>query len=643
MPQQPTNEDPLQWIAIDDFTPGCYSNGGVVVGNTVDRMLSAPPGAADAENTWACYALPSKALAALPGVTQTYTWPDTTSTGYNHTAAAPTYVVGLLVHDELASGNTEAILIGEFDTGSNHYWQAYSDVLETSSLNSIVNTVEATGAGIFGSPYIQATRVANAFIVSGVSVGATTVFTISTVSATNPFAVGNVFYLDQLPVGVTGLMLNTPYTVTAIGGSSGAWTISIGTPTTGGSWSAGGLMTILQIPYGPVFVFPSGGPANVSAGQLYMYPNPATPTSYAALPMMANPGGSVSGQTIAHQSRIFVLAGSNYPYPPANFTTNESLNYTDPPLTASMGNQQTVLAAEQPYGYGGAGSISAGELFLVKKRGGGILLSGDINTSAQVTVLPGVQPTGNFYGNAASTPMGLLYCSEDNGAWVWNGSNTSQKVSQNLDDAFFLPPEFNGGMASNNYGYYVSSFGDKMYFSNNWLFDTRGGGWWTYYPRKSAGTVGGVQGEDLFWVQPVNGNYIYCAQLSFIGATSLNFMYRFDPATAAQYYQWRSLPFRVTDRDHRTDIREVVIRASCSASNGTITVSVYDQDVFETSQTMPSPVGTGPQIIRFNMPGGGYSEPQIQVAVANSSPGDMPIIHSIEIGYRERAHQAVQN
>jgi hypothetical protein len=359
--------------------------------------------------------------------------------------------------------------------------------------------------------------------------------------------------------------------------------------------------------------------------------------------MMANPGDSITGQTIVHQSRIFVLAGVDYGYPAGGgFATNENLNFTDPPLSASMGDQQTVLVAEEPFGYGCAGSISAGELFLVKKRGGGVVLIGDIVTSAQVTMLPGVQPTGNIYGNAASTPMGFVYCSFDNGAWVWNGSNTSQKVSQNLDDGFFLPPEFSP-MASNNYAFYVSSFGDKVYFNNNWLFDTRTGGWWPYYPRKAVGTVGGIQGEDLYWVQPVNGNCIYAAQLSFVGSTSLNFMYRFDPSFPAQYYQWTSLPFRVTDRDHRTDIREVVIRASSSNGNGKITVSILDQNVFQTSQVMPAAIGEGPEIIRFNMPGGGYSEPQIQVAVQATSSGDMPIIHSIEIGYRERAHQAVQN
>ena len=530
--------------------------GGSIVGNTTDRRVSAPLGAADAEVTYGCYALPNKALAALPGVTHTYAWPGIAYSGTQ-------FLVGLLIHDELADGTTEAIIISEFDNGTNHYWQAYSFIIESLATNVIANTVNVTAAGIFGSPYPQFTRVANAFIISNVSVGATTTFTTSYVSAANPFAVSpaanSTFYLDQLPGGITGLSLNTPYTVTAVGGSSGAWTFTISAPTTGGSFSAppNGEATILEIPYGPVAVFPSGGPAQAAqggttGGQLYMYPDPANRSAFGVFPMMANPGASVTGQTIVHQSRILVSAGVTYTYPAGSgFDTNENLNFTDPPLSASMGNQQTVLAAEEPYGYGAGGSISAGELFLAKKRGGGVIVTGDI-VSPQVTILPGVQPTGNFYGNGASTPMGFVYCSLDNGAWVWNGSNTSQKISANLDDGFFLPPEFGTTLASNNYGFYVSSFGDKLYFSDNWLYDTRNGSWWTYYPRPNNG------GANLFWVQPVNGNFVYAGALSIVNDGT--FLYRFDPSTPSQNYQWQSLPLKLTAPNHRSDIREVVVQ-----------------------------------------------------------------------------------
>jgi hypothetical protein len=37
------------------------------------------------------------------------------------------------------------------------------------------------------------------------------------------------------------------------------------------------------------------------------------------------------------------------------------------------------------------------------------------------------------------------------------------------------------------------------------------------------------------------------------------------------------------------------------------------------------------------------SEPQVQINVDNSSSDDMPVVHSISVKYRERAHQGVTN
>ena len=566
MPKDQTTEDPTLWISIDDFTPGCYSNGGVVVGNSVDRQLAAPLGAADAENTWSCYALPSKSLAALPGITHSYAWGGASSGGVT------AYLVGLLVHDELTDGTTEAFAISEYDTGSGtgHHWQAYSFILESTTWNLITNTAEATSGGLFGSPYPAFTRVnlvqigsagspltltSGSFtITSGAGWGATvagdgiSIYGVFSGAPTLPF--------DTFVESVVGTTLTLS---AAIGGTSGTGSVAV---------------TSQTIPGNPVIAFPAGGPASpttVSNGQLYLYPDPSNPAAFAALPLITGPPyTSVAGQVVTHQNRIICFAGVNFSYPAGSgFNTNENINYTDPPNSASYGDQMTVLQAEDPFGYGGAASISAGELFIIKKRGGGVVVTGDIN-SPNVTWLPGVQPTGNLYGNVGSTPIGLVYCSEDNGAWTWNGGSQSSKISQSLDDAFFLPPEF-ATMGSNNYGFYVNYFGDKVYFSNNWMYDTRTGGFWTYYPRKAQ------SGQDLFWVQPVNGNYIYAAQLSFTGTN--NFMYRFDPATSAQTYQWQSLPFRTTDRDHRTDIREIVIRASCSTTQTSpFTVNLLDQN-----------------------------------------------------------------
>jgi hypothetical protein len=649
-PNKQTTEDPLQWVAIDDFSPGCYSNGGVVVGNSVDRMLSAPPGAADAENTWSCYALPDKSLAALPGVTDTYVWPANYNSNPATTPPQTSYLTGCIIHDELGDSDTEAILICVFDDLGSTYgrsFQAVSFQLETLTTNNIILVTGSTSSGgIFGSPYPQFTRAFISAFVGGVTITNGT-DTVTVASGGFPgFVAGEVVNVMSTSVGtayfpsgttVVSIVSNTMTLSNNAIVTGGPATGIIGTPGLAGTSSSS-----TSDPGQPVVVFPSGPPEQpAGTSQVYMYPNPTTPSSFAPLTLItgaANAQSSVAGQLFVHQSRILIYSSTNYTWPiGGTFFTNENLNFTDPPNSAVLGDQQTVLAAEEPFGYGTGGSISAGEFFIIKKRGGGLVVTGDI-FSPNVTILPGVQSTGNIVGQGASTPAGFVYCSFDNGAWVWSGGSTSSKISQNLDDGFFLPPEYSSGMKSNNYGFYVNSFGDKVYFSNNWLWDTRTGGWWPYYPRKAQG------GADLFWVQPVNGNYIYAAQLSFTHP-NLDFMYRFDPATSAQTYQWQSLPFRTTDRDHRADIREIVIRASCSTNQtNPFTVTILDQNAtVATLTTTDTVVGPGPQLIRFNAPGGGLSEPAIRVTSTNSTTGDSPIIHSIEVGYRLRAHQAAGN
>lgn len=549
-PTERVDPDAIKYLKLDDFSAGCYSNGGSVVGNTTDRSLPAPPGAADAENTYACYAIPSGGLAALPGITATYVWPG------NFKASGTTYVTGILIHDELGNGTTEAILIGEYDDGVNHQMQAMSYVIETVTATNIVLTTETTGVGIFGSPYPQMTRMANA------------------------------------------------------------------APTT--------------TPGHPSIVWPSGGPAQPAGiTSVYVYPDPATPTLYPPRNLITGAAGaqtSVAGQLNVHQSRVIIFAGTAYGWPTGgSFNTNENINFTDPPNSTVLGQQNTVLAAEEPYGYGAAGSISAGEFFVVKKRGGGLIVSGDI-FAPNVTLLPGVQSTGNIYGSGESTPGGFFYASFDAGAWVWNGSNTSRKVSQNLDDSFFLPVEF-GPMASNNYGFYFSHFGDKVYCSNNWMYDTRNQAWWTYWPRAAQG------GQDLFWTQPINGNFIYAAQLSFTNSNKA-FMYRFDPATPAQIYQWQSLPLHLPGEvDRVSDIREVLLRVSSSIPGASITVSILDKGTVVSAQATSVSPSVGPDYVRFNFGSIGVTEPALRIRVANSGV-DMPIIHGIEIGYKPRAHQA---
>lgn len=558
MPPKEQNIHGDQWLDISDFSPGAFSHDNTVSGN--QRLLPAPPGAHDPSGTFACLCLPNGGLGALQGVGETWDWPIEQGSG-----SVITYLGGLLIHDDLVNGTIEAIIIDEYDDGTNHFFFAASFILDTSTATSIVATTEASG-GLnefpYGSPYPFMTRMAD-----------------------------------------------------------------VDPTTTAGQ---------------PVVVFTSASFAqdNGASGQLYVYPNPATPTLYNPLELIANPSPqSVTGQVLGHQSRVIILSGIGYDWPTGAgaMSINENINYTDPPngdvLPAqSTAGQQTVLVAEEPFGYGCGGSISAGELFLVKHRGGGVVVTGDI-FAPNVTYLPGVQPTGEGYGNADSGTAGFFYCSVDNGAWVWDGGNVSQKISPQLDDNFFhMDP------AAENLSWYVRCIGDKVYFSNNWLYDTRTQSWWKYYPDSTQG------GVDLFWTQYVQGPSFYAAKLSWlVGADT--FLYRFDSNLANPHYQWRSMPLKLAGEDRVVDIREIVVRASSAVSDCAVTLTVLDAgNVVWGPEEQAGDVSDGPDFIRWNVGALGLTEPQIQVNVDNSgTPGDNAVIHSISVKYKQRAHIGTTN
>ena len=644
----PAAQDPgPQWLRIEDFSPGCYSASGIVVGNDLATHLPAPLGAADAANTYSCFALPSKALAALPGVTQTYPWP----TDYKNPGT--TYIVGCLVHDELLDGTTEAVMMSEYHSGATSYWEACSYILETASTHSVASVTYSNAAGgIFGSPYPAMTRTSSTSSNNVTGMAASNLPAsgtgITTVTVAGTYTVGEQVYFTQLPNGIAGIVLGQGYPVVG----TGSGTVLVGVTTTG-TWSSGGVLSTVGTGVAnPAVVFP--GPGTTNAGHLWVYPNPNTPTTYAALDII-NSGTAITGQVVCHNSRIVTFTGTGgtgYGWPAGGgFNTNENVFYTDPPLSTLYTSNvipPTIFSPENPYGYGAAGSISAGELFVSKKRGGGLIVTGDLYNPS-VTVLPGVTSTGNIYGQGASTTAGFVYCSYENGCWSWNGSNTSQKLSTTLDDGFFLPSDFDT-MQSNNYGFFVSGYRSKVYVSNNWMMDTNTGAWWTYYPRKSQG------GADLFYTQTANGDYVYATKLSFLNTdvdapfTTPTFMYRFDQKTAASTYQWQSLPLHLAPVNQVVDVRQVIVRASNAMKGGVdnkaqVTISIVDNgEVIAGPFTQDSVVGSGPQLIRFNVGALGCYEPSVRINVNAQNPtGVMPTIHGIDMQYNISNHLPSSN
>jgi hypothetical protein len=79
--------------------------------------------------------------------------------------------------------------------------------------------------------------------ITGISQAASAVITVNTASGSNPFAIGETVGVTGITVGMTQIN-NVNARVTNIGGSSGAWTVTINVNSTGFTpWSAGGTLS----------------------------------------------------------------------------------------------------------------------------------------------------------------------------------------------------------------------------------------------------------------------------------------------------------------------------------------------------------------------------------------------------------------
>lgn len=395
----------------------------------------------------------------------------------------------------------------------------------------------------------------------------------------------------------------------------------------------------------PVLIFPSAvlTDGHGDQGHLYAYPPVTDPTSYSVQDLIDPTTSGVTGQVVTYNSRVQVLSGVGYAWPiPGGISTNENINYTDPFGSDAYGNQQVILAAEQPWGYGAWGSVSVGELILIKKSGGGVVMNGDISAPNSVIPLPGIESTGDFVGKADASSIGLVYCSQNRGAWLWNGGNTSQKISSQIQDNFY--DASSTVIQSNNYGFCASHWQDWVLFSNNWLFDPDTGAWWILWPTTNNGNSKVIGYTFWWWQQGRLGYQVYAAplKLGVTGDFSTNWYARFNSETAAGHYSWTSLPMHVVPNATRVvDVTQVIVRCSSpDGTGGTVTANIGDW-----SATTDGVIGSNPTTFRFNAGNGclGLSDITLNLTSETATDGSAPIIDSVDIGFSTRARQGSDN
>lgn len=495
------------------------------------------------------------------------------------------YETGFAANLGLDDGTTELIIMLEGDDGTNHYYLVYSVIAETGAANVILSTTNSTtGPDVFGAAFPSWTRM-----------------------STQPVE------------GDSGYVLPSPVLV---------WPGAVGTDANGGR------------------------------GHVYVYPDPTNPSAFGVFDMVSpTPGDSaVAGAVYCYADRVIVFQGEGSDWPAGSgMNTNENIGVTDPPegdvYPDNFGTDipnTTILSAESPWGYAAWGSVSVGEMVLIKKNGGAVIVNGDILAPSSIIPLPAVESIGgDGLGLACPSTIGLVYCSQNRGAWVWNGGNVAQKISNQLDDDFFNPASTADTTPNNNYLFLVERWQDWLVFSNNYLYKRKSdgsGSWWILYPNESQTSEFLQPITFYWWKQGRQGNSMWAAQLVLNKTpASKNIYYnKFDSTVPTSHYQWATLPIHVVPTaDRQTDVRHVYIRASQpdGSLTSTITLTINGVEIGTTTE----PIGVDPQVFRFNA-GLKDQDITIQLNCDNSTPGESaPIIHSIDCEYRVREGERSSN
>lgn len=459
-------------IVFNDFSPGIYQSR---YESAVASTQQGPPprGAASITNTYRCGAGPDGALGPLPRRT-----PTTFTNSVRGSTAG--YVAGMV-----EVWNTDALVDSQISTVDSAIVDGTAAVMSHSWLMNdgdtpvgfhlFAATTFYQDQQVFGTPYTVARNQTDIYFnVTGqvfahpedyrINVGL-----LARGASTYPLAPVPLDPLFVQPIylhtfsffgpGLFGVYLKSGGTAFSVAELAMIRDTAV---TAGGRLGTAAVNSGLNVMYYPEQAA-VGSSFTVSAANTFL-PAPLA---------MGTAASTQVRHLVYHQGRAVTVLQLN-----ANFAlTNHGrpiLYYMSPyrvKLNDSPG--YVVPGEESSTGYGAVASMNANELVMFAHDGGALVIRGDL-ASPVLTSLPMVEGTYNVECVPAVTPLGVVYLSR-NGVFAWNGRDSSKKLSGQID----------GDLT--DYATTVPRLGTRgrlgwwhpwVCCPNNWLHDTRTGGWW---------------------------------------------------------------------------------------------------------------------------------------------------------------------
>lgn len=585
----------LEKITLDDFSPGIWNDWQGAGGG-----ISAPQGAAQLTGTFGCVASVGGGLMAAPKKvnTQTQALIDAT-TGTDNKYPTGDYRVHILalrnmspVYKKAAGGGTQSEYPDMPWLGM-QWWYDSTGVGTTFKQRTVVRAYKS----YLASP---------------------STYTPVNATATNGFAVGN------FPsYGYIGL---------DIGRSNSPDPTKFGGPVMACSWYA-------------ISALPGTGEFGS-----FIYPPNTAPTTDATQAFWWDASGAGMMSIFSHQDRFLGFAfGFQAGAIGTDFGVNGGVEQTELVAYTNVNDVGGTTANvgswvnENPHSYGSWKSINAGELFLVKKRGGAVILRGDVVLPIVIR-LPGAEPTGLAVNIGSPLPDGSFLYGSERGVYAWNGGDATKSLSPGLSGWFWknttdkapdgthdivdqlINPVFFRSAGRDLHPAVMGSWapcGGRLVFGpNNFCYDTHGGGWWRHTD-PSAGIIYGFHDAAA--------RNMVLASPYYLSATQTEAVAWFDPEQGQTHYEWISQPLKVT-QGRELDFREVEILAQGA---GTVTVTVIGINGATSSQTFTITATARPESQTLGV-GVHTHDAVVKIVSDSGSSAAAPKIYRVALGHNVR-------
>lgn len=324
--------------------------------------------------------------------------------------------------------------------------------------------------------------------------------------------------------------------------------------------------------------------------------------------------------------------GLNGRLPIGEAISYSDVNFAFAKFEGDIFHLKTSWVEENPSGYGAIASVNASELFLVKNRGGGVVIRGGLD-SPEVVRLPGVESVGGVSNIPAVTPYGCFYGTRS-GVWNWQGGDSAQCVSPQLDGWFWdAEVGYEPGLRVGIRGRFSYSY-PFLFAPNDWVMDVRTNGWfrladrslgdhpYMFYDLTWDGRIYASPGAIDIELDPLDEELVHSVVADVI-----------DMEILVSTYQWVSQPFAVTlNKD--VEIKSIVVVAQ---GVGTVKVIVQGLNAVSTIETFEFTDGSAP--VRYEKPATSrVTDPTVTILVEADDDGDpAPIVHAVHLGYMELA------